>query len=130
MEKQAKKARLFYTEEHEWVEVLNETTVRIGITEFAVDQLGDIVYVELPEVDDQLKLEDEFATVESVKYNSGIYAPLDLKVTQVNNLLEDEPETMNEDPLGEGWLVEIESKTAVDTSALLDLAAYEAFIEE
>lgn len=130
MENQAKKARLFYTEEHEWVEVLNETTVRIGITEFAVDQLGDIVYVELPEVDDQLKLEDEFATVESVKSTSGIYAPLDGKVTQVNNLLEDEPETMNEDPLGEGWLVEIESKTAVDTSALLDLAAYEAFIEE
>lgn len=130
MGQHANKAALFYTEEHEWVQIINETTVRIGITEFAVDQLGDIVYVELPEVGEELKLEDEFATVESVKSTSGIYAPLDGKVTQVNSALEDEPETMNEDPLGEGWLVEIESETALDTSDLLSLAAYEALIEE
>lgn len=124
------KELLFYTEEHEWVEVLNDHTVRVGITEFAVDQLGDIVYVELPEVGDSLKLEEEFATVESVKSTSGIYAPVAGEITQTNGTLEEEPEVMNEDPLGEGWLVEIESSTPIDTSALLDLAAYEAFIEE
>lgn len=130
MGNQVNKAALFYTEEHEWVEVVNDTTVRIGITEFAVDQLGDIVYVELPEVDEKLKAEDEFATVESVKSTSGIYAPVAGKIIKVNSALEDEPEIMNEDPLTEGWLVEIETETAVDTSTLLDLAAYEALIKE
>ena len=130
MGKNINKASLLYTEEHEWVEVLDDHTVRIGITEFAVDQLGDIVYVELPDLGDSLNLEDEFATVESVKSTSGIYAPVAGKVSKVNNTLEEEPEIMNEDPLGDGWLVEIESSALIDTSSLLDLTAYEAFIEE
>lgn len=124
------KNELFYTEEHEWVAVLDEHTVRIGITEFAVDQLGDIVYVELPEIDDELALEEEFATVESVKSTSGIYAPIAGVISNTNALLEDEPELLNESPFDTGWLVEIKTEKAVDTSTLLSLADYDKFIAE
>lgn len=124
------KNELFYTQEHEWVAVLDEHTIRIGITDFAVDQLGDIVYVELPEVDDELELEEEFATVESVKSTSGIYAPLAGVISNTNALLEDEPEILNESPLDSGWLVELKTADVVDTSSLLSLADYEKFIEE
>lgn len=124
------KNELFYTEEHEWVAVLDDFTVRIGITEFAVDQLGDIVYVELPDVDSELAVEEEFATVESVKSTSGIYAPIAGVVTNANGALEDEPELLNESPLETGWLIEMKAETKVDTSGLLSLADYEKFIEE
>lgn len=124
------KNELFYTEEHEWVAVLDEHTIRIGITEFAVNQLGDIVYVELPEVDDELGLEEEFATVESVKSTSGIYAPIAGVISKTNALLEDEPELLNESPLDTAWLVEMKIEKAVDTSTLLSLADYDKFIAE
>lgn len=124
------KNKLFYTEEHEWVAVLDEQTIRIGITEFAVDQLGDIVYVELPDVEDELALEEEFATVESVKSTSGIYAPVAGVISATNTLLEDEPEALNDSPLEKGWLVEMKVENGIDTSHLLSLADYEKFIEE
>lgn len=122
-------AKLFYTEEHEWVELVNDDYVRIGITEYAVEQLGDIVFVELPEVGDDLSQEDEFATVESVKSTSEIYAPVAGSVSKVNSGLEDEPEKMNESPYGEGWLIELQSKGAVDTSSLLDEKAYQDYLD-
>lgn len=121
---------LLYTEEHEWIVVLDDNTIRVGITEFAVDQLGDIVYVELPAVDDKFDAEEEFATVESVKSTSGIYAPVSGIVSDINEALEDEPELLNEAPLESGWLVEIKTEGAIDTSHLLSLAAYEALIED
>lgn len=124
------KNELFYTEEHEWVAVLDEHTIRIGITEFAVDQLGDIVYVELPDVEDELALEEEFATVESVKSTSGIYAPIAGVISNTNTLLEDEPELLNESPLEAGWLVEMKTEKVVDTSNLLSLTDYDKFITE
>lgn len=122
-------AKLFYTKEHEWVELVNDDYVRIGITEYAVEQLGDIVFVELPEVGTDLSEEDEFATVESVKSTSEIYAPVDGSVAKVNSSLEDEPEKMNESPYEEGWLIELQSKNAVDTSDLLDEKAYQEYLD-
>ncbi|WP_368646085.1 glycine cleavage system protein GcvH [Alkalibacterium putridalgicola] len=122
-------AKLFYTKEHEWVELVNDDYVRIGITEYAVEQLGDIVFVELPEVGTDLSVEDEFATVESVKSTSEIYAPVDGSVAKVNSSLEDEPEKMNESPYEEGWLIELQSKNTVDTSDLLDEKAYQDYLD-
>jgi len=122
-------AKLFYTKEHEWVELVKDDYVRIGITEFAVEQLGDIVFVELPEVGLALSEEDEFSTVESVKSTSEIFAPVEGSVAKVNSALEDEPEKMNESPYEEGWLIEIQSANAVDTSELLDEKAYQDYLD-
>ncbi len=122
-------AKLFYTKEHEWVELVAEDYVRIGISEYAVEQLGDIVFVELPEVGTGLSKEDEFATVESVKSTSEIYAPVEGSVAKVNTDLEDEPEKMNDSPYEEGWLVELQSASPVDTSDLLDEKAYQEYLD-
>lgn len=123
------KAKLFYTAEHEWVEQINEDYVRVGITDYAVEQLGDIVFVELPDLSSEVESEGEFATVESVKSTSEIYSPVSGKVAKVNDALEDEPELMNESPLEKGWLVEIQSSEAVDLSGLMSVKAYEEYIE-
>lgn len=100
-------ANVYYTEEHEWIEVLKDDKVRIGITEFAQEELGDIVYVELPEVGDEFDDGEEFGSVESVKSVSAIMTPLAGTVTAVNEALEDEPELVNDDAMGEGWLIEL-----------------------
>ncbi|MGO4937038.1 glycine cleavage system protein GcvH [Fundicoccus sp. Sow4_H7] len=122
--------KLFYTEEHEWVDLLEDNKVRIGITQFAVDSLGDIVYVELPELESTYRFDDEFAIVESVKSTSGIYTPFPGTVTAINESLVDEPELLNEDPYEKGWLIEVTLDDAADTSALMDLQAYEVFTAE
>lgn len=122
------KAKLFFTQEHEWVELVNDDYVRIGISDYAVEQLGDIVFVELPELKAELSAEDEFATVESVKSTSEIYAPVAGSVAKVNSALEDEPEKLNEAPFGEGWLIEIQASEAVDVSGLMDSSAYEEYV--
>ncbi|MDN6293444.1 MULTISPECIES: glycine cleavage system protein GcvH [Alkalibacterium] len=121
-------AKLFYTKEHEWIEQINDDYVRIGITEYAVEQLGDIVFVELPEVDTELSEEDEFSTVESVKSTSEIFAPVAGSISKVNSSLEDEPEQMNDSPYEEGWLIELQLKETVDTSKLLDEKAYQDYL--
>ncbi|UUX34348.1 glycine cleavage system protein GcvH [Fundicoccus culcitae] len=121
---------LFYTEEHEWVEVLEDNKIRLGITQFAVDSLGDIVYVELPELEANYHADDEFAIVESVKSTSGIYTPATGVVSAVNAALVDEPELINNNPYVDGWLIEITLDEALDTSSLLDLEAYEKLIED
>ncbi|MFO8069301.1 MAG: glycine cleavage system protein GcvH [Alkalibacterium sp.] len=122
-------AKLFYTKEHEWIEVIKDDYVRIGITEYAVEQLGDIVFVELPEVGATLSEEDEFSTVESVKSTSEIFAPVEGSVAKVNSALEDEPEKLNESPYEEGWLIELQSTNAVDTSELLDEKGYQDYLD-
>lgn len=122
------KEKLYFTEEHEWVEVVSDDYVRIGISEYATEQLGDIVFVELPEVDAELDAEDEFATVESVKSTSEIYAPVKGTVTKINDSLEDEPEKLNESPFEDGWLIEMKASEAVDVSGLMDAKAYEEFV--
>lgn len=117
---------LLYTEEHEWVSV-DGTTVRLGITDFAQDQLGDIVYVDLPEVGAELEKDDTFAEVESTKSVGEVYAPFDGVVTAVNDALVDTPELVNSDPYGEGWLIEM--TVAGEIGGLLEADAYRALTE-
>jgi len=113
-----------YTKEHEWVD-LEGTQAKIGITEHAQSELGDVVFVELPAVGTQLKKGGNLGTVESVKAVSDIYAPLSGKVIEVNTKLESAPETINQDPHGEGWLVVLEVADSSETDHLLDAASYE-----
>ncbi len=113
-----------YTKEHEWVD-LEGTQAKIGITEHAQGELGDVVFVELPAVGTQLKKGDNLGTVESVKAVSDIYAPLSGKVIEVNTKLESAPETINQDPHGEGWLVVLEVADSSEADHLLDAASYE-----
>ena len=122
--------KTFYTKDHDWIEIIEDNKVRIGITEYAQDQLGDIVYVELPEVGDDLEAGDELGTVESVKSVSEILSPLTGTITAVNEALEDEPELVNDDATGEGWFVELETDGDVDTTGLLSKEEYDALIEE
>ncbi len=113
-----------YTKEHEWVD-LEGVQAKIGITEHAQSELGDVVFVELPAVGTQLKKGDNLGTVESVKAVSDIYAPLSGKVIEVNTKLESTPETINQDPHGEGWLVVLEVADPSEADHLLDAASYE-----
>lgn len=117
---------LRYTQEHEWI-ASNGEVVRLGITDYAQDQLGDIVYVDLPEVGAELSKEDLFAEVESTKSVGEVYAPVDGIVTARNEALMDTPELVNSDPYGEGWLIEMQAEIDLDT--YLDADAYRALIE-
>ncbi|GAA0349877.1 glycine cleavage system protein GcvH [Oceanobacillus sp. FSL W7-1293] len=117
-----------YSKEHEWVKK-EDGKVRIGITDFAQDELGDIVFVELPEVGDSLELEEPFGSVESVKTVSELYAPVSGKVVEVNGELEDSPELVNESPHEKAWMIVIELENEADLEELLDVKAYQEFIE-
>ncbi|MEY8291524.1 glycine cleavage system protein GcvH [Carnobacteriaceae bacterium 52-44] len=123
-------ATIFYTEDHDWIEILENNRVRIGITEYAQEQLGDVVYVELPDVGDELEAGDELGTVESVKSVSEILSPVTGIVTSINEVLEDEPELVNDDAMGEGWFVELEAIGEVDTSNFLSEDKYKEQIDE
>ncbi|WP_327115452.1 glycine cleavage system protein GcvH [Nocardia sp. NBC_01730] len=123
---------LRYTEEHEWVRRIAPTRVRVGITDYAQSQLGDVVFVQLPQTDTDVAAEDSIAEVESTKSVSDIYAPLSAKVVAVNEKLTSKPETLNTDPYGEGWLFELEASDAERLDAtlgeLLDAAGYQGVI--
>ncbi len=119
---------LKYSEEHEWVST-DEDNMRIGISDFAQDQLGDIVFVELPEIGARFGKGDEFATLESVKAVSEVYMPVGGEVLQVNPELEDAPELVNADPYGQGWLIEIKPDEPSQADDLLDKNAYLAMIK-
>lgn len=123
-------ATIFYTEDHDWIEILENNRVRIGITEYAQEQLGDVVYVEVPDVGDELEAGDELGTVESVKSVSEILSPVTGIVTSINEVLEDEPELVNDDAMGEGWFVELEAIGEVDTSNFLSEDKYKEQIDE
>ncbi|MEA5361417.1 glycine cleavage system protein GcvH [Amycolatopsis sp., V23-08] len=121
---------LRYTEEHEWVATRGEDTlVRIGITEYAQDQLGDVVFVDLPEVGRQVGAGDVFGEVESTKSVSELFAPVDGEIVSVNNAVADSPELINSDPYGEGWLIEIRLEDPSALEALLEAEAYDALIK-
>ncbi|MCB5558941.1 glycine cleavage system protein GcvH [Anaerosalibacter bizertensis] len=119
---------LLYTRDHEWIKVEGDKAY-IGVTDYAQDSLGDIVYVELPDIDDEFEMEDSFAVVESVKAAADIYIPVDGRVLEINEELEDDPSLVNEDPY-ENWmiLVELEDKSQLDE--LMDHEEYEKFLEE
>jgi glycine cleavage system H protein len=120
---------LQYTKEHEWARTTDDI-MRVGITRHAADQLGDITMVELPREGDEVQKDDEFGTIESVKAVSAVYAPVSGKVVKVNEILEDNPEYINDDPYDVGWLVEIQLSDPSELEGLMDAAAYQAFAAE
>lgn len=116
-----------YTEEHEWLRPEGDVVV-VGITEHATVQLGDLVFVELPEVGAQVKKDDEIVVIESVKAASDILAPLDGEIVEVNEAIVDEPESVNADPLGAGWFFKMKPSDPAQMDAYMDEAAYKAMI--
>jgi glycine cleavage system H protein len=114
---------LRYSKEHEWVRV-DGSHATVGISSFAADELGDIVFVELPEVGARLTQYATFGVVESVKAVSDLYAPVSGEVTEVNEALRDQPELLNSDPFGEGWIARVTLTDPSETDGLLDAAAY------
>ena len=120
---------LRYSREHEWVAV-EENIATIGITDYAQDQLGDLVYVELPEVGAQVTKDEAFGVVESVKAVSDIYAPVSGTVTEVNVGLPDSPETINEDPYGDAWMIRVEMSDPDELEDLMKATEYKKFVEE
>ena len=120
---------LLYSKEHEWVKK-EDGNVRIGITDFAQDELGDIVFVELPEVGDEITADEPFGSVESVKTVSELYAPISGKVVAVNEELEDSPEFVNESPYEKAWMVVVEPSDVAELEQLLSADAYQELTEE
>ena len=123
-------AELSYTAQHEWVQRTGDDTVRVGITDFAQDNLGDVVFVQLREVGLDVEVNGSFSEVESTKSVSDIYAPIAGKVVEVNAELEATPELLNRDPYGEGWICVIAAADLSQVDALLDAAAYRALITD
>lgn len=120
---------LHYTDEHEWIRQIADRLVRIGITDYAQDQLGDVVYVELPEVGKQVAKDDLLAEIESTKSVGEVYAPFSGTVVSVNDAVAASPELVNASPYVDGWLVEIEVDGELSIDALLDAAAYKELTE-
>ena len=120
---------LIYTKEHEWIKV-EGNDITVGITDYAQNALTDVVWVELPELGVSVKSMDSFANVESVKSVSEIYAPVSVEVTEINEDLEDAPETINTDPYGEGWICKMRMDNPEELDVLLDAAAYKSLTEE
>ncbi|OAS87664.1 MULTISPECIES: glycine cleavage system protein GcvH [Metabacillus] len=120
---------LRYSEEHEWVKVEGEK-VRIGITDFAQSELGDIVFVELPEVGDEVKADEPFGSVESVKTVSELYAPISGKVVEINEDLDDSPEYVNESPYEKAWMIVVEPANVADVENLMTAEQYEEMTNE
>lgn len=114
---------LLYTKDHEWIRI-DGSTATIGITDHAQEALGDITFVELPEADAEFEAGETFGVVESVKAASDIYMPLKGAVSEVNEVLEDKPETLNNDPYGDGWLIKIQLSGEEGQGDLLDAGAY------
>lgn len=123
-------ADLKYAETHEWLRDEGDGVISVGITDYAQDALGDVVYVELPEVGDQLAAQDEAGVVESVKAASDIYAPVSGEVIAINEALEEEPEIINESPYGDGWFFKMKMSDPAELTDLLGAAEYIASTEE
>lgn len=118
-----------YTKEHEWVRVENGTAV-VGITDYAQEQLGDVVYVELPDLGAELTQFSTCGTIESVKTVSDLYAPVSGEVVKINEELDENPELINDDPYGAGWIIEVALSSPDELQQLLSDREYEAFIKE
>jgi len=121
---------LKYISSHEWVRLEDDGTVTIGITDHAQELLGDVVYVELPEVDSEVALEDEIAVVESVKAASDIYAPLSGTIIEINEDLEDSPEIINSSPYDDGWMFKMQPSELSELDGLIDAETYQNEIED
>ncbi len=121
-------SKLHFTDDHEWIRLEGDVAT-VGITDYAQEQLGDVVFVELPEAGTALEKGKEAATVESVKAASEIYAPLDGEVTEANAALADDPAKVNSDPQGEGWFFKMTLADSSQLDSLMDEAAYKAFVE-
>jgi glycine cleavage system H protein len=119
---------LKFSKDHEWIKVDGDTAT-VGISDYAQKQLGDVVFVELPQVGDEVDAGGEIAVVESVKAASEVYAPVAGEVTAINDTLEGAPETVNASPDGEGWFIKMSVKDASELDALMDEAAYKAYCE-
>lgn len=120
---------LLYTKDHEWAR-LEGNVVTVGVTRFAVDQLGDVTQVDLPKEGETVRQGEIFGSVESVKAVSDLFAPLSGKVVKVNSPLSESPEYVNEEPYDEGWMIQIELSKPDETKSLMDAAAYQDFLKE
>ncbi len=120
---------LRYDKEHEWVRVEGDVAT-IGISHYAQDQLGEVVYVDLPSVGDEIKAGDAFGEIESVKSVSELFAPVSGEIVEVNGVLADAPETVNEDPYGDGWMIKVRMADASELDGLMSAAEYEAYVEK
>ncbi|MDI3299486.1 MAG: glycine cleavage system protein GcvH [Bacillota bacterium] len=120
---------LRYSREHEWVRLEGDGKARVGITDYAQSELGDVVYVELPEVGRHLEAGEALGVVESVKSVSDVYSPLSGRVLEVNGALAESPEKVNQDPYGEGWMIRLEPDDPAEAEKLLDAAGYRALVE-
>ncbi len=118
---------LHYTKDHEWISI-EDGIATVGVTDFAQSELGDIVYVEVETLDEQIGISEVFGTVEAVKTVSDLFMPLSGTIIEFNELLEDEPEMVNEDPYGKGWMIKIKLDNPAEASELLDAAAYKELI--
>lgn len=118
---------LLYTKDHEWVKI-DGNTATVGITDFAQGELGDIVYIEIETLDEEVAQEEVFGTVEAVKTVSDLFMPLSGIVKDFNSVLEDTPEKVNEDPYGEGWIIKIDMEDPTNTEGLLSAADYQALV--
>ena len=116
-----------YTEEHEWIRLDGDVAV-VGITEHAAEQLGDLVFVELPEVGTEVSKDDEVVVIESVKAASDILAPLNGKIVEVNNAIVEDPSLVNSDPMGEGWFFKLDSISEGDLDTMMTKEQYDAFV--
>jgi glycine cleavage system H protein len=121
-------SELKYTKEHEWIRNNGDGTATVGITDFAQGELGDIVFVDISTVGDHVNQDDSFGTVEAVKTVSELYMPVSGKITEFNDALENDPELVNNDPYGDGWLVKIEMSDPSQFDQLLDSEAYQLII--
>lgn len=120
---------LKYTEDHEWI-LVEDDVATIGITDFAQEQLGDVVFVELPDEGDTLEAGKTFGVVESVKAVSDVYAPVSGEVIEINEALPDEPETLNTSPYEDGWMIKVKLEDGADLDDLMDAASYQEFVEK
>lgn len=118
----------FYTKDHEWIKVKGEEAT-IGITDFAQKQLGDVVYLELPEIGKSLEFHQSLGVIESVKAVSDVYSPISGKVVAVNEELNDNPEIVNQDPHGKGWIIKLKVEDKTELDKLMSASEYEQFLE-
>jgi len=118
-----------FTKEHEWVQV-DDNIATVGITDFAQESLGDITYVQLPKEGEEIKKDDPFGVVESVKAVSDLYAPVTGRVVEINNPLLEAPELVNEDPYTDGWMIKVELKSLDEVEELMTTSQYKEYIEE
>ena len=119
---------LLYTKEHEWAKIVNNNVI-VGITDFAQGQLGDIIFIEFPNIGDEFSKNDIFGEIEAVKTVSELYIPFSGKINEINNKLEDSPEIVNSDPYGDGWLIKIELSNINEKDALMTASSYEEYIK-